>query len=125
MIEVRKKLSTILIGSWAHWYCHWEMWAMFWIGLAATYLAECPLNARYYEFTAGMSVVSVTICSISNLLSDYRLNLPYGWKRAVFNLSCFFLLSWPLRIIYPCYFGITMDQYDDFDDPDSVVVDNQ
>ena len=48
-----------------------------------------------------------------------------GWKRAVFNLSCFFLLSWPLRIIYPCYFGITMDQYDDFDDPDSVVVDNQ
>ena len=59
-------------------YCHWEMWAMFWIGLAATYLAECPLNARYYEFTAGMSVVSVTICSISNLLSDYRLNLPYG-----------------------------------------------
>ena len=63
------------------------MWAMFWIGLAATYLAECPLNARYYEFTAGMSVVSVTICSISNLLSDYRLNLPYGKYTSLMRFS--------------------------------------
>ena len=54
------------------------MWSMFWIALATTYLTECPVNARYYEFTVGMSVVSITICSISNLLSDYRLNLPYG-----------------------------------------------
>ena len=51
---------------------------MFWISLAFTYLSECPVNARYYEFTVGMSVVSVTICSISNLLSDYRLSIPYG-----------------------------------------------
>ena len=61
-----------------HRYCHWEMWSMFWIALATTYLTECPVNARYYEFTVGMSVVSITICSISNVLSDYRLNLPYG-----------------------------------------------
>ena len=51
---------------------------MFWISLAITYLTECPLNARYYEFTVGMSVVSVTVCSISNILSDFRLNMARG-----------------------------------------------
>lgn len=46
--------------------------------LAIIYLIECPLNVRYYEFTVGMTIVSLTVSYLSNLLSDYRLNLPKG-----------------------------------------------
>ena len=62
---------------------------MFWISLAFTYLSECPVNARYYEFTVGMSVVSVTICSISNLLSDYRLSIPYGKLNTTYRIRAY------------------------------------
>jgi hypothetical protein len=51
---------------------------MCWISLVTMYLSQCPLEARYYEFTVGMSVVSLTVCYISNLLSDFRRNLPQG-----------------------------------------------
>ena len=77
---------------------------MFWISLAFTYLSECPVNARYYEFTVGMSVVSVTICSISNLLSDYRLSIPYGkllTKQSYIRFS--FLKTFKSNMFFPFF----------------------
>ena len=76
--KMRRKTSSLLIETWAHWYFHWEICTWIWMVLAMTYLVNCPLNARYYEFTVGMSVVSLTVSCLSNLLSDYRLNLPKG-----------------------------------------------
>jgi len=105
--KTRKKTSSILIETWAHWYFHWEICSWVWIVLAVTYLSSCPLNSRYYEFTVGMSIVSVTVSSMSNLLSDYRINLPRdGWPRRIFNISTFTMTSWTLRIIYPCIFDL-------------------
>ena len=59
-------------------YFHWEMCSWMWSTLAIIYLSYCPINARYYEFTVGMSLVSVTVSSMSNVLSDYRNNLEPG-----------------------------------------------
>ena len=66
-------------------YFHWEMCSWMWSTLTIIYLSNCPLNARYYEFTVGMSLVSVTVSSMSNVLSDYRINLEPGITNTVFE----------------------------------------
>ena len=105
-------------------YFHWEICSWMWTSLAIIYLSNCPLNARYYEFTVGMSLVSITVSSMSNILSDYRINLPPGkqiklipkWVyeisnflgrlRTVFNMSAILHCSWILRILYPLVWNI-------------------
>ena len=62
--------------------CSW-MWST----LAVIYLSYCPINARYYEFTVGMSLVSVTVSSMSNVLSDYRNNLEPGMYLAIIKIT--------------------------------------
>jgi len=87
-------------------YFHWEMCSWMWSTLAVIYLSYCPINARYYEFTVGMSLVSVTVSSMSNVLSDYRNNLEPGRLRQALNLAAVLHCSWILRILYPLVWNI-------------------
>eukprot|EP00095_Tigriopus_kingsejongensis_P010409 maker-scaffold203_size261420-snap-gene-0.15 protein:Tk10409 transcript:maker-scaffold203_size261420-snap-gene-0.15-mRNA-1 annotation:"hypothetical protein NECAME_08315" len=108
----RRKLSTILIGSWVHWYLHWEAWTWFWCILAGYFSFCCAMPPRYYEYCVGLGTTSIMVCLISNLLSDYRLNLPEGKLKTIFNLSSFLFATWILRIVYPCVFEIGVHDTD-------------
>ncbi|XP_059095489.1 uncharacterized protein LOC131890200 [Tigriopus californicus] len=112
LTNFRRKLSTVLIGSWVHWYLHWEMWTWFWCILAGYFSFWCAMPPRYYEYCVGLGTTSIMVCLISNLLSDYRLNLPEGKAKSIFNLGCFCFSTWLLRILYPCVFNIGVHDAD-------------
>ena len=80
LLTMRKKLSTVLVGTWVHWYIHWEVWAWFWctLGFYFSVINTCELPRRFYEYTIALGGSSVIVSLVSNLLSDYRMALPKG-----------------------------------------------
>ena len=87
MIESAALVAKKPFGHFLCRYFHWEMCSWMWSTLAVIYLSYCPINARYYEFTVGMSLVSVTVSSMSNVLSDYRNNLEPGMYLAIIKIT--------------------------------------
>lgn len=81
LMTMRKKLNTVLVGTWVHWYIHWELWAWFWcsLGIYFSLITNCDkLPRRFYEYTIALGGSSIIVSLVSNLLSDYRMALPKG-----------------------------------------------
>uniref|UniRef100_A0A0K2U5I6 Uncharacterized protein n=1 Tax=Lepeophtheirus salmonis TaxID=72036 RepID=A0A0K2U5I6_LEPSM len=85
---------------------HWELWSWFWVSTGFYYILYCDLPPRFYEYSLGIGTASIFISATSNIFSDFRDAIPHGWMRHLFNFFCLCICSWPLRIIYPCIFGI-------------------
>ena len=64
-------------------FMHWELFSWFWVGVtAASDLSSCLqaglLSRGDRALAMGLALVCVTVCFVSNLVSEFRRLLPPG-----------------------------------------------
>ncbi|CAB4069053.1 unnamed protein product [Lepeophtheirus salmonis] len=77
---------------WFHWYMHWELWSWFWVSTGFYYILYCDLPPRFYEYSLGIGTAKMQFHTVGCGI--------------YLTFSAYVFVSWPLRIIYPCIFGI-------------------